>query len=442
MLSLCRPVLLLLACCLVVAVLSLRTQAIADDWPQWRGPANQGSLVGKGFPDSADEAHIVWRQELPGKGCSTPVVLGRQIYLTAPAEGKDAVLCYSEKGKPMWRTAFGAETTGKHRNGSGSNASPTTDGSGVFVYFKSGTLAALELDGKIRWQTNLVERYGEDQRFWDHGTSPVLTEKYLVMARMHAGDSWLAAFDKTTGEVVWKVARNYEVPTECDQVYTTPLVIDYQGRESLLVWGADHLTIHDTEDGSLVWSCGNFNPQANTLWPAIASPVIVDDMAVIAYGRNDRRQPKLFGIRLTGKGDVTDISHIWQRDDVGTFVPTPAVHNDLVYFVRDHGEVECVDPKSGKTIWKEELPKSRANFYASPLIAGDRLYAIREDGTVFVASLAGNQFQLLSTTPLGESIIASPAPLENRILIRGEKHLFCIGSPKTAAKTPTPNQRR
>jgi len=107
------------------------------------------------------------------------------------------------------------------------------------------------------------------------------------MARMHQGESWLAAFDKATGEMAWKVPRNYKTPVECDHGYSTPLVIQHQGKESILVWGAEHLTIHNATDGQLTWSCGNFNPDGNKLWPAIATPVLVGDMAIIAYGRND-----------------------------------------------------------------------------------------------------------------------------------------------------------
>lgn len=160
------------------------------------------------------------------------------------------------------------------------------------------------------------------------------------------------------------------------------------------------------------------------MWPAIATPVIVDDVAVIAYGRNDRGVPRLHGVKLSGSGDVTESAHVWRRDDVGTFVPTPVVHQGQVILVRDRGEVESIDPKSGKTNWRGEFPKSRANFYASPLVAGDKLYAPREDGVVFVASIADNQFRLLSTNDMKEAIIASPVPLTNSLLLRGESHLF------------------
>ena len=117
---------------------------------------------------------------------------------------------------------------------------------------------------------------------------------------------------------------------------------------------------------------------------------------------------------------------MWKRDDVGTFVPTPSVYKNRLVLVRDRGEVECVEPSTGKTVWKESFPKNRSNFYASPLVAGDKLYAPREDGVVFVASLANDKFELLSENNMGESIIGSPVPNSGKILLRGEKHLFCF----------------
>lgn len=397
------------------------------DWPSWRGAYNLGSIDAGSYPHEFGADKYRWRSALPGKGCSTPILREERIYLTAPADGQDALLCFDVTGKELWRTPFGKENPGKHRNGSGCNASPVTDGHAIYVYFKSGTLAAVELDGTIRWQTNLVESYGKDTLFWDHGTSPVLTKQHVVMCRMHQGESWLAAFDRKTGTLAWKAARNYATPTECDHGYTTPLVITHEGKESLLVWGAEHLTIHSATDGSTVWSCGNFNPDANTLWPAIATPVIVGDMAVIAYGRNDRGTPRLHGVRLKGTGDVTSASHAWKRDDVGTFVPSPVVFQGQVVLVRDRGEVVSINPSTGKTVWEGAFPKHRANFYASPLIAGGKLYAPREDGTVFVANVTGNKFELLAENDMGESVIGSPVPLGNGVLLRGEQHLFYAG---------------
>lgn len=407
---------------------SVGLTAEISNWRSWRGPVANGSVELGSYPDKFDAENYQWRTELPGKGCSTPILLDGMIYLTSAADGHDALLSYDIDGKERWRAVFGKENAGKHRNGSGSNASPVTDGDAIFVYFKSGTFAAVELDGTVRWKTDLVERFGKDTLFWDHGTSPVLTGKHVVMTRMHKGESWLAAFDKVSGKMAWKVARNYTTPVECDHGYTTPLVIQHQGKESILVWGAQHLTIHNAVDGEVSWSCGNFNPDGKKLWPAIATPVIVGDMAVIAYGRNDRGIPRLHGVRLTGTGDVTATNHVWQRDDVGTFVPTPVAYKGRVILVRDRGEVACIDPATGSTVWENAFPKHRANYYASPLVAGGKLFAPREDGVVFVASIANDKFELLSENDMAESVIGSPIPASNRILIRGVKHLFCAAA--------------
>jgi outer membrane protein assembly factor BamB len=407
----------------LVSAIAFITADARANWPRWRGPQDNGSVESGSYP--AKFENVLWKAPLPGKGCSTPIVWDQRIYLTAPVDGQDAVLAFDWSGKPLWQTTLGPEQAGKHRNGSGSNASPATDGQAVFVYFKSGNLAALEFDGKVRWQTNLVERFGRDTLYWDHGTSPALTEKHVVMARMHEGESWLAAFDKATGAMRWKVARNYKTPTEGDHGYTTPLVVQHRGKEALLVWGAQHVTVHDTTDGKLLWLCGDFNPESQGYWPAVASPVVAGDVAVVPFGRADRGQPRLHGIKLGGSGDVTPTHRIWKREDSGTFVPTPAAYKGRVYIVRDRGEVECIDVATGKTLWSDALPKASSSYYSSPLIADGKLYAAREDGVVFVARVE-EKFELLAENKMGERVIASPVPVSNRLFIRGEQHLFCV----------------
>jgi outer membrane protein assembly factor BamB len=415
-----------LALYVTLAILLAGTIARADSgsaWPSWRGPHDNGSNEAGAYPVQWDaNTHILWKSPLPGKGCSTPIIWNHQIYLTAPVDGQDAVLAFDWAGKPLWQRTLGAERPGKNRNGSGCNPSPVTDGKGIFVSFKSGRLAALEFDGGVRWKTGLAERYGRDTLYWDYGTSPVLTDNDVIVALMHHGESYLAAFDKVSGDLHWKVARNYETPIEGDHSYSSPLIIQHDGKEAILVWGAQHLTAHDAADGKMLWSCGDFNPQSMKNWVAVASPVIVGDIAVVPYGRGTR----LHGIRLGGSGDVTASHRLWTRTDTGTFVPSPVEYKGLVYLLRDRGEIECVDPASGKTLWSGELPKSSANYYASPAVADGKLYAAREDGVVFVSRIEG-QFQVLAENKMGEHVIASPVPVANRLFIRGEEHLFCIG---------------
>lgn len=419
---------------LVLSFLTLAVTAIcataseAADWPNWRGPNSNGSVETGQYPVKWDVSAVQWKVELPGKGTSTPIVHNNRIYLTVPADGRDALLAFDFSGKLIWQTHLGAATPPKHRQlASSCNASPVTDGESIFVYFKSGTFASISLDGAIRWQTNLVERFGPDQLFWDQGSSPIVTDKDVVMARLHSGDSWIAGFDKRTGRIRWQQSRNYKAPNENDNGYTTPVAFQHQGKPALLIWAADHLTAHDAANGNLLWSCGNFNPDANSLWPAIATPVIVGNIAVIPVGRDDRNQARLHGIKLDGTGDVTGTHRLWKRDDVGVFVSSPIAYKGRVYLLRHRGEVVCIDPATGQTLWKDAFPKTSASYYSSPVIANGTLFAAREDGLIFAARIS-DKFDLLGENPMGEQTIACPVPAANRLFIRTSAHLFCVSN--------------
>lgn len=406
---------------------SAQTETAGSDWLNWRGPSQTGFTQQTGFPTSLDSQTLKWKTALPGKGCSTPIVVGESIFVTSPTGDKDALVSLDHSGKENWVCKFGLQDKGKHRNGSGSNASPVSDGEAVFVYFKSGTLAAVELDGEIRWQVDLIKKFGKVNIFWDHGTSPVLTSKHLVFARMHGGKSWLAAFDKTTGEIAWKVDRNFKTPVEGDHGYSTPVVFKHNDVESILVWGAEHLTIHNASNGEVTWSCGGFNVDKVKLWPSVASPLVVGDMVIVPSGRDDKKIPILHGVRIESTGDQTESAHIWKRTDVSTFVPSPTANDGKVYLVRDRGQVECLDPKTGESVWSDSLPGNRNKYYSSPLIADGLIFAPREDGVVFTIGIADGKFSLQSTDDLKESVISSPVPLGNNVLVRGERHLFCFG---------------
>jgi outer membrane protein assembly factor BamB len=415
--------------CLAILAISCFYSAAnsASDWPNWRGTHFNASTDLGDYPEKWDAAHVSWKVKLPGKSSSSPIVYGSSIYITTPAEGQDAVMAFNRSGETLWQTRLGPESPPKHRTlGSSSNASPVTDGEALYAYFKSGTLASLKLDGTVRWQINLVERFGREQLFWDAGTSPVLTDRHVIIARMHGGESWLAAFDKATGEMAWQQPRNYETPTENDNGYTTPIVFDHGNEKALLVWGAEHLTAHKASNGELLWSCGGFNPAGTGYWPAIASPVIVGNMVVVPVGRDDRpKQSSLYGVRLGGSGDVTKTHQAWKREDVGVFVSSPAAYQGRVYLLRHRGDVVCLNPATGESHWEASLPKASAPYYASPVIANGVLYAAREDGVVFAARI-DDGFKVLSENPMGERIVASPVPAHGGLLLRGDDHLFCI----------------
>lgn len=411
-----------------LAVISLALTAAAKrpvdlSWPAWRGPHDNGSAELQSYPaDWSQGDRILWKADLPGKGCSTPAVFGDRIFVTCPVEANNGVLAFDWTGKQLWSAQLGPEQGGKHRNGSGSNPSPVTDGKRVFAYFKSGDLAGLDFDGQMIWKTNLQQRFAKDTLWWDVGTSPVLTDNSVVVAVMHTGESYLAAFDKQTGDLQWKVARNYQTPVEGDQSYTTPNVVERDGRQVVVVWGAEHLTGHAADDGHVLWHCDGFNPKQQPNWIAVASSVVVDNLVIVPWGRGEF----VTAVRLGGSGDVTESHRVWTRTGTGSFVPTPAVFDGKLYIVRDAGEVECLDAKTGQTVWQDRFPKHRLKYYASPLVADGKLYAAREDGVVFVATIDGT-FKIVSENNMGEPVIASPAAVDGRLLIRGEEHLFCIG---------------
>jgi len=403
----------------------------AENWPQWRGPLGTGVAAAGQYPVKfSPQEGVAWKVDLPGKGSSTPAVWNDRIFLTCAIDEEDGVVCYDMQGKELWRKKLGEERPGKHRNGSGSNPSPVTDGKHVIGYFKSGTLACFDLEGKQQWKINLQEEFGPDTLWWDLGTSPVFANGCAVVAVVHTGDSYLAAFDLNTGEVKWKVPRKYECEEESDQTYSTPVVVKSDGKEVIVTWGADHLTGHDAADGKLLWESGNFNPENARAWRTIASVTVANGVAVVPYGRGKF----LAGVRISGAGDITKSNRMWTKENIGADVPTAATRDGKVFVLGDTGHLTCVAIESGDALWSADLPRNRNKFYASPILAGDKLYCIREDGTVFVGQISDTGYKELAANEMGERIIACPVPVRGGLLIRGEEHLYRIEANGTAAK--------
>jgi outer membrane protein assembly factor BamB len=394
----------------------------AGNWPAWRGEDASGSTDSGNYPTELNlKKNLLWKASLPDKGCSTPIVWQDSIFLTCPINGEDGVLSFSLNGGKNWQTKMGPQRKGKHLNGSGSNPSLITDGRNLYALFKSGNLACLNRGGEILWQKDLSS-YGKDTLYWDFGTSPILSSKHLIVALMRKGNSWLLAFDPSSGEVAWKKERNYPTPPECDHSYATPTLIKHKGKEAILVWGAERLSAHSAEDGEMHWVSTGFNPKQKKNWVVVGSQVVAGDIAIVPYGRGTH----LAGIRMGGKGDVTKTHRLWTRSDTGCFVPSPAVSDGKVYILRDRGEVHCIDPKTGKSEWEDAFPRASSSYYGSPTIAGTKLYAPREDGVILIADISTG-FKYLGKYDMGERVIASPVPVNDRILIRGEKNLLCFG---------------
>ena len=408
---------------LAISLFICAGSTLADQWPQWRGPSFNGVAPGTGFPVtwSADN-NIAWKFKLSERGSSTPAIWNNHIFVTGAQGDHNVVYCLDRKGKLLWTTLLGKRREVRHKKGSSCNPSPTTDGQHVYVYFKSGDFAAIDFQGNITWQQNLQESFGKDTLWFDLGTSPVLTKDFVIVACVQSGPSYLAGFHKATGKIAWKQDRNLNAPEEAAQTYSTPIVMNEQGQERIVVLGADHVTSHEATTGKETWRVGGLNPTSNRLFRSISSPVAAAGMVFAPYARGK----SLTAIKAGGMGNVTT-SHVqWTRTDVSIDVPSPIAHDGKVYLCSDRGMVSCLDLKTGKEIWSHQVAKSRGGFSASPILADNRLYLAREDGTTFVLEFGGDP-KVVATNTLDEFTTATPVFADGRIFLRTFNHLYCIG---------------
>ncbi|MEW4487956.1 PQQ-binding-like beta-propeller repeat protein [Thalassoglobus sp. JC818] len=404
----------------------LSTAVIAGDWTNWRGPGIDGTVESGNYAvEWSDDKNLAWSISLPSRSGSTPIVLGDKIFVSCTIDEKNGLLCLNRQGETVWQQTLGEAKAGKHKKASASNPSPVTDGEYVFVYYKNGDFAALNLEGEIIWQKNLQAAYGEDTLWWDLGTSPVLTKDHVVIACMQSppSPSYLAAFDKETGEEVWKVDRELGAPEEAAQSYSTPVVTEYEGQEQIVVLGADFVTCHSAQNGKELWRVGTLNPDQERFFRSIASPVITNGIVIAPYARG----ATLTAIRMGGSGNVTQSHVLWTKKDFSSDVPTPAAIDGKVFLCTDKGEVGCIDAESGEELWKVETPKNRLKFSSSPILAGNRLYLVREDAVTFVVDT--DRKKIIATNELGsdEFIVSTPVFTDGQILIRTFDHLYCIG---------------
>ncbi|MCA9009905.1 MAG: PQQ-binding-like beta-propeller repeat protein [Planctomycetaceae bacterium] len=415
----------------LLGVLLVTGVSVAGDWPNWRGPNGNGTADGTGYPTEwSAEKNIIWKYELHGRGASTPSVTGDSIFLTTTIDGQNVVIGLGMDGKERWSKTLGAAVEGKPgKDGTGANPSTVTDGTYVFAYFKSGDLGCFTVAGELKWQKNLQAEYGEDTLWWDLGTSPVLTRDAVVVACMQTGPSYVAAFSKADGSVIWKHDRNLNAPEEAAQSYATPSVVEVAGQQQIIVLGADHVTAHDAATGKEIWRVGGLNPTGHKYFRSIASAAVSDGFVIAPYARGE----SLTAIRMGGSGDVTS-SHVeWFNQTTSGDVPTPAIWNGRIFVCRDGGDargtIDCLDLLTGKSIWSGQLPKNRNTYRASPTVADGKLYVARQDGTVFVLDATGNEFKILAQNTIAdEHTVATPVGVDGRIILRTDGHVYMIGS--------------
>jgi len=407
-------------------LLSLNIAVRGENWPSWRGPREDGTSHETNLPTIwGPTKNVAWKAPLPGPAGATPVVWKDRIFLTSLADdGALLLMCFDTAGNPLWQD----EMASGNRNvrgdeGNSASPSPCTDGTHVWAMMGTGDLACHDFDGNVVWRVFLPERFGEFKIQFGMTSTPVLHGDHLYLQLIHSGGARIVALDKRTGKTVWQHDRPSDARAECEQSYASPILYQDDERTYLVTHGADYVMAHRLEDGSEIWRCGGLNPKGNynpTL-RFVASPVAVPGLIVVPSAKNG----PVLGLDPAAHGDISDdeSAHRWVREKNTPDVPSPLVHDGLVYLCRENGDLICLDAQTGRELYYERTHRQRHR--ASPVHADGKLYLTARDGMVTVVR-AGKVFEILAQNKMGESISASPVVSGGRIYFRTFENLYCI----------------
>ena len=410
------------------------------NWMQWRGPLANGVAPHANPPVHWSETNnLRWKIELLGQGHASPIVSGELVFLTAavPVGAAQApvhdnapgvhdsvpvthrhefvVLAISRKdGKLVWKKVLREEWPheGGHETGSLASNSPVTDGEHLYVFLGSRGLHCLDLKGELKWQKDL----GRMQTLHSHGegSSPVLHGDTLIVCWDHEGESFLYAFDKRTGAQRWKVARDEKTS------WSTPLVVESEGKSQVIVSATKRVRGYDLATGSLIWECAGLTDNV------VSSPVYGHGVVIAG---NSYYQQAMLAIRLTvAKGDLTGTDHVaWKLNRLTPYVSSPLLYDDTLYFLRHNQNIlSRLEPATGKPRGEPLRLEGINDFiFASPVGAAGRIYVTGRDGVTIVLR-HDRENATLAVNRLDDSFSASPALADRELYLRGERWLYCI----------------
>ena len=422
------------------------TQPVAD-WQQWRGPTATGEAAKDANPPLTwtEGSNIQWKVAIPGRGRSTPIVWKDRIFITTAIETPkpvdpekvkemkadmpgfmqkearmpDKVLQFvvmaisRNDGKVLWQKTMREEAplAGTHADGSWASGSPITDGELIYAYFGSYGLYALTLDGEKKWSKDLgtfktKANFGE-------GVSPALCGDLLIINQDFEGASFIVALDRKSGDEKWRVKRDEATS------WATPLVIEQGGKRQIVVSATKRIRSYDPANGALLWEVGGMTGNV------IPCPVTDGNLVFCMSGF---RGSALVAIKLAAAaGDLTDKPEAvaWSGKSNTPYVPSPVISGGLLYYIKvSEGFLTCAEAATGKEQYASKLA-GIPSVFASPVVAGGRLYIPGKNGLTLVVKL-GPKFEVLASNQLDDGIIASPAVAGDELFIRGDKNLYCI----------------
>jgi outer membrane protein assembly factor BamB len=398
----------------------LTASPVRADWPHWRGDGGNGvSLTAKPPVEFGPERNLRWKTELPGRGSSSPVVVGERVFVTTavPVEGEPGLLDFRllcldrETGREQWsRSCVKAiPHEGTHETNGFASASPCTDGKRVYAHFGSRGLHCFTLAGEPLWSRDfgdMTVRHG-----FGEGSSPTLAGDLIIVPWDHEGPSLLFALDTLTGKTVWETPR--DEPT----CWATPLVVaDAGGTMQIVMNGENAARGYDLATGKELWRCGG-----QTVRPC-ASAVAAGGTAWIGSGF---RGAFLGAFDLAGRGDLADGPHVlWTKQSGTPDVASPLLSGGRIYYYKEKtGLLTCVDAATGQPHYQTERIPSVARTYASPVAAGGRVYLTDRSGRITVIEDAA-ALKVVAENDVGEGVDATPAPVGDSLFVRGERHLF------------------
>ena len=412
---------------ILVLFLAFSSFVYATDWPRFRGADGNASSPTSDVPLEWNESkNMQWATELAGNGASSPVVFSDRVYLTSytgygidpdnpgnKADLKQHVLCFDlANGRQLWEgtiAASASEQVASRRVVDHGYASGTSvcDEDAVYSYFGVTGLVAFDHDGNKLWQVTT----GTNTAGFGSAASPILFKNLVIVNASIEADS-LIAFDRKTGAEVWRLDG-------VEKSWTTPLVAQSSdGRDELVISYKENVRGLDPQTGAELWNCVGIQDYV--------VPCVVANEGIV-YVLGGRKNQSL-AIRLGGSGNVSESHKLWETN-VGANVTSPVFHDGMLYWASDRGIANCIDATNGKTIYQTRMD-TKERVSASTVLAGDRMYLTTRENGIFAVAL-GPEYQQLAHNIIAEDdslYNATPAVAGNRLLIRTNRKLYCIGS--------------
>lgn len=397
----------------------------AQNWPNWRGPNGDGTSIETNLPTKWDSINnVVWKSPVPGFGHSSPIVWEDKLFtMSALLETQERVLlCYNSKtGELLWqKTIVKTDLEGKHRDNSYASGTLATDGNLVYVSVLEGkdvVVAAYDFTGEQVW----IQKPGTF--FSPHGfsCSPVIFEDKVIINGNSQEGGFLAALNKTNGQLVWKVPQK-----EAAHSFSTPIIKEMAGKTQLIFGGGKQITSYNPDDGSQYWFVNG--PSEDFCSTPVYNKKL--DLVIMSSAWPIRI---LMAIKPDGSGDVSESHVLWQSKEGAMYVPSAVCTDDYLFTTMTNGKVHCIEIETGKIIWAETLGRQ----YSSPVLANGSVYMPNDDGVITVIK-PDTVLNIIAKNSIGERMNASPALSNGKIYLRGDKHLFCIGE-NNSAKTNESN---